>query len=103
MDNAKIHHREGIAELICETGRWLESLLIFTHQALAGVRLEYLPPYSPDLNPIEEAFLKIKSFICRNQEYFSDDVNGLIYDMYIAMDVITDSDAEGYIIHAGYF
>lgn len=87
MDNAKIHHGEGIAELIRET----------------GVRLEYLPPYSPDLNPIEEAFSKIKSFICCNQEYFSDDVNGIIYDMYIAMDMITGSDAEGYIMHAGYF
>ncbi|KAG2352027.1 hypothetical protein BDR07DRAFT_1440068 [Suillus spraguei] len=69
MDNAKIHHGEGIAELICET----------------------------------EAFSKIKSFICRNQEYFSDDVNGIIYDMYIVMDMITGSDAEGYIMHAGYF
>jgi len=29
-----------------------------------GVRIEYLPPYSPDLNPIEEAFSKIKVFIC---------------------------------------
>ncbi|KAG2074757.1 hypothetical protein BDR04DRAFT_1006968, partial [Suillus decipiens] len=65
--------------------------------------LEYLPPYSPDLNPIEEAFSKIKAFICRNQDYFSDDINGIIYDMYIAMDMITSSDAEGYIMHACYF
>jgi len=68
-----------------------------------GVRLEYLPPYSPDYNPIEEAFSKIKAFIRRNEDCFSADVNGLIYDMYIAMDVITASDAEGYFIHAGYF
>ena len=29
----------------------------------SGVRIEYLPPYSPDLNPIEEAFSKIKHFL----------------------------------------
>lgn len=74
------------------------SFLLYT-----GVRLEYLPPYSPDLNPIEEAFSKIKAFIHRNQDCFSDDVNTIIYDMYIAMDVITESDAIGYIMHAGYF
>lgn len=28
-----------------------------------GARLIYLPPYSPDLNPIEQAFFKIKSFL----------------------------------------
>jgi len=28
-----------------------------------GIQIEYLPPYSPDLNPIEEAFSKIKHFI----------------------------------------
>ena len=26
----------------------------------AGVRLEYVPPYSPDFNPIEEAFAELK-------------------------------------------
>ena len=51
-----------------------------------GVQIEYLPPYSPDLNLIEEAFLKIKAFI-----------------HYVALDVITSEDAIGYFIHAGYF
>ena len=69
----------------------------------SGVRLEYLPPYSPDYNPIEEAFSKIKAFIRCNKDYFSTEVDGLIYDMYIAMDVITASDTEGYFMHAGYF
>ena len=31
-----------------------------------GVKLVYLPPYSPDLNPIEEFFAKLKAFIKRN-------------------------------------
>jgi hypothetical protein len=29
----------------------------------AGVRLEYLPPYSPDFNPIEEAFAELKAWM----------------------------------------
>ena len=29
----------------------------------AGVRLEYLPPYSPDYNPIEEAFAELKAWL----------------------------------------
>lgn len=32
----------------------------------AGVRLEYLPPYSPDFNPIEEAFAELKAWIKKN-------------------------------------
>jgi hypothetical protein len=32
----------------------------------AGVKLEYLPPYSPDFNPIEEAFAEMKAWIKKN-------------------------------------
>jgi transposase len=32
----------------------------------AGVRLEYLPPYSPDYNPIEEAFAELKMWMRTN-------------------------------------
>jgi hypothetical protein len=67
-----------------------------------GVHVKYLPPYSPDLNPIEEAFSKIKAFICRYQDYFLA-LNSIIFDMYEAMSIITASDAAGYFIHAGYF
>ena len=45
MDNLSAHKRERVRELI--EGR--------------GCELLYLPPYSPDLNPIEEAFSKIKA------------------------------------------
>ena len=34
----------------------------------AGVLLKYLPPYSPDFNPIEEAFAELKAWIKRNNE-----------------------------------
>src|SRR5204863_8590665 len=42
----------------------------------AGVVLAYLPPYSPDLNPIEESFAQLKQWIKKNHvlaEQFGDD------------------------------
>jgi transposase len=50
MDNASIHHNLDIDDL-------LES---------RGMRIEYLPPYSPDLNPIENTFQVLKSWIQQN-------------------------------------
>lgn len=70
----------------------------------AGVRLEYLPPYSPDLNPIEEAFSKVKHWIRRHQDYYSRAVDDeIFYDMWEVLQIITPSDAEGYFFHSGYF
>ena len=43
MDNCTIHHVEGIATMIQEV----------------GCLVHYLPPYSPDYNPIESAFSKV--------------------------------------------
>jgi len=34
----------------------------------AGVELAYLPPYSPDFNPIEESFAQLKAWIKKNRE-----------------------------------
>ncbi|KAF8799507.1 hypothetical protein BYT27DRAFT_7028157, partial [Phlegmacium glaucopus] len=63
----------------------------------------FLPPYSPDLNPIEEAFSKIKAFIRRNCDIFLASLHGTImFDMLKAMAIITAEDAHGYFIHAGY-
>ena len=68
-----------------------------------GVWLEFLPPYSPDLNPIEEAFSKIKAFIHRNCDLFLASLcGGIMFDMLEAMAIITAEDAKGYFIHAGY-
>jgi DDE superfamily endonuclease len=49
MDNASFHHSERIRQM-CEE---------------AGIKLIYLPPYSPDFNPIEE-FSELKAFVRRN-------------------------------------
>lgn len=79
MDNARIHHGEDVEDLCSKY----------------GVRLEYLPPYSPDLNPIEEAFSKIKSHLRR---YGCPSA----YDLLVSTDIITPDDAAGYFQHAGY-
>src|SRR5438552_18312764 len=47
----------------------------------AGVVLAYLPPYSPDLNPIEESFAQLKQWIKKNRilaEQFGDDFSGFL-------------------------
>jgi hypothetical protein len=56
------------------------------------------------LNPIEEAFSKIKHFIRRHQEYYgATEGDGILFDMLEVLDIITPEDAEGYFQHAGYF
>jgi transposase len=88
LDNASVHHSEEILELV---DRY-------------GVRIEYLPPYSPDLNPIEEAFSKIKHFLRRHQDYYAERTgDAILFDMYEVLDVVTSDDAEAYFAHAGYF
>ena len=69
-----------------------------------GVHIEYLPAYSLDLNPIEEAFSKVKHFLRQNQDYYAQRMGDcILFDMYEVLDVITSDDAEGYFAHAGYF
>ncbi|KIJ05147.1 hypothetical protein PAXINDRAFT_93831 [Paxillus involutus ATCC 200175] len=40
------------------------------------MRLVYLPPYSPDFNPIEEAFSAIKAWIRANRDYARGELSG---------------------------
>jgi transposase len=56
MDNASFYWIERIKQLCYE----------------AGVKIVYLPPYSLDLNPIEEFFAKLKAFIKKNWQAFED-------------------------------
>jgi len=61
-------------------------------------------PNSPDLNPIEEAFSKIKHFIhCHQQYYSAAEGNAIFFDMWEVLEIITPLDAAGYFFHAGYF
>ena len=68
-----------------------------------GVCVEYLPPYSQDLNLIEEAFSKLKHFLHRHQDYYLARTNdGILFNMYEIFEIITSEDAAGYFMNAGY-
>ena len=83
MDNLSAHKGERVRELI--EGR--------------GCELLYLPSYSPDLNPIEEAFGKMKGLL-RKVEARSREA--LLEAIGSAISAITDRDARGYFEHCGY-
>jgi transposase len=61
--------------------------------------LLYLPSYSPDFNPIEEAFSKIKGLI-RKVEARSREA--LLEAIGAAISAITNQDARGFLEHCGY-
>ena len=64
-----------------------------------GAQLWFLPPYSPDLNPIEEAFSKVKSFL-RTAEPRTLEAHSTA--VWAALRTITPQDAAGWFAHAGY-
>ena len=85
LDNASIHHVEAVTELISST----------------GALVRFLPPYSPDLNPIEEAFSKLKAYLRENDAaYSSTKAARLLVAM--GFSTITTEDCCGYFRHAGY-
>jgi transposase len=88
MDNASFHRTEKIEQLCYE----------------AGVKLVYLPPYSPDLNPIEEFFAELKAFIKKNWETFENSTEQG-FDVFLewCIDVVGSrkSSAHGHFRHAG--
>jgi hypothetical protein len=63
----------------------------------------FLPPYSPDLNPIELAFSAVKSSIRRDGEIARDAMIGVALEMFHEhVTSITSSDARGWFGHCGY-
>ena len=83
MDNLSSHKGERVRELI----------------EAKGCELVYLPPYSPDFNPIEGAFSKLKSYLRAACARSRDALMELIGE---ALRTITVPDAEGYFEHCGY-
>lgn len=65
----------------------------------AGARLWFLPPYSPDLNPIEQAFAKIKHWMRIAQNRSVTDTWRHIGRL---IDTITPAECENYLANAGY-
>ena len=83
LDNAKAHKVEGVRERI----------------EGAGARVLYLPPYSPDLNPIEMAWSKVKQFLRKAQ---ARTVEALYEAIAQALQTLSPSDAKGFFKHVGF-
>lgn len=65
----------------------------------AGCKLVYLPPYSPDLNPIENMWSKVKASLRKTAARTFDAVVAGVKD---ALNAITLEDCDGYFEHCGY-
>jgi transposase len=64
-----------------------------------GARLRYLPAYSPDLNPIEMAFSKLKAHLRKRSPR---DWQALLHDTKAAMDTFTPTECLNFLRHAQY-
>ena len=65
----------------------------------AGARLLFLPPYSPDLNPIEQAFAKLKTLIRKAEERT---VDGLWRRIGGLLEAFTPRECANYLRNSGY-
>ena len=65
----------------------------------AGCSLVYLPPYSPDFNPIENMWSKVKAALRKAKARTFDAVVEALGD---ALRSITHADCQGYFEHCGY-
>jgi transposase len=83
MDNLSVHK-----------GKWVRELI-----ERRGCQLWLLPPYSPDFNPIEEAFSKVKALLSRAQARV---LEALFEATEEALLAISAQDARGYFEHCGY-
>jgi transposase len=83
MDNLSAHKGERVKEMIDER----------------GCQLVYLPAYSADLNPIEEAFSKIKGMVRKAEARTRE---ALVEAIGMALSVVTARDARGFFEHCGY-
>ena len=83
MDNLSSHKGPRVRELI----------------EAAGASLRYLPPYSPDFNPIENAFAKLKARLRKAAER----TIGALWDRIgVALDGFTPAECANYFAAAGY-
>jgi transposase len=83
MDNLSAHKVAGVREAI----------------EAVGASVLYLPPYSPDLNPIEQVFAKLKNILrkaaARSRDALWDAIAG-------ALDAYPPNECRRYILNAGY-
>lgn len=84
LDNCAIHHTAEVKSLLKGV----------------GVLVHFLPPYSPDFNPIEEAFSKVKSDLKTHLDDSMTDVETLLLTSFTS---ITSQDCHGWIAHPGIY
>lgn len=84
MDNLRTHHIQEVREVLAES----------------HILLMYLPPYSPDLNPIEMLWSKVKAILRRVKKRTVDALAAAIEE---AMKQITPEDCQGWFHKAGYY
>jgi len=83
MDNLPAHKVAGVRETI----------------EAAGARLLYLPPYSPDFNPIEMAFSKLKALLRKTAARTVDDLWDAVAQ---SLDAFTPRECANYFATSGY-
>ena len=84
MDNASIHHVQDVIDAIQQ----------------AGALVQFLPPYSPDMNPIEHAFAQTKSVLKAHEyEWEHLDTETMVS---AALNTITPAECQAWISHCGY-
>jgi transposase len=83
MDNLSSHKGPRVREMI----------------EAAGASLRYLPPYSPDFNPIENAFAKLKALLRKAAERT---ISGLWDAIGRLIDLFTPNECANYLANAGY-
>jgi transposase len=83
LDNLRAHKVKGVRAAI----------------EAAGAELLYLPPYSPDLNPIEQAFAKLKALL---RTAARRTVDALWRAIGAALDAFSPAECARYLAHAGY-
>jgi transposase len=83
MDNLAAHKVQGVRQAI----------------EAKGAELRYLPPYSPDLNPIEQAFAKLKALLRKAAERT---IDGLWTTIGKLLERFSPPECQNYIENAGY-
>ena len=83
MDNLPAHQVAGIAAAIQRR----------------GAELVYLPPYSPDLSPIENCWSKVKTYLRKARARSQEDLESALAQ---AVATVTGTDAQGWFRHCGY-
>ena len=83
LDNLSSHKVQGVQEAI----------------AGAGARVLYLPPYSPDLNPIKKLFSKLKTLLRKAAKRSTED---LWKELGALLDTVSASECANYFASSGY-